>query len=73
MDTKRKNINDHSKENFKALYRMFLFMYIEEMKTKVISIREEQDEWLQKHKSINLSGFVQEKLDELIEKEKKDE
>ena len=36
------------------------------MKTKVISIREEQDEWLQKHKSINLSGFVQEKLEELI-------
>lgn len=40
------------------------------MKAKVISIREEQNEWLQKHRSINLSGFIQEKLDELIEKEK---
>ena len=40
------------------------------MKTKVISIREDQDDWLQEHKSINLSGLVQEKLDELIEKEK---
>ena len=36
------------------------------MKTKVISIEEDQDNWLQKHKSINLSGFVQEKLEELI-------
>jgi len=42
------------------------------MKTKVISIREEQDEWLQKHKSINLSGFVQEKLDVLIEREREE-
>ena len=41
------------------------------MKTKVISIREEQWEWLKKHKSINLSGFVQEKLDVLMKKEKK--
>jgi len=43
------------------------------MKTKVISIREEQDEWLQKHRSINLSGFVQEKLDILIRKMEKKE
>ena len=38
------------------------------MKAKVISIREDQDEWLQTHKSINLSGLVQEKLDEIIRK-----
>lgn len=42
------------------------------MKAKVISIREEQEKWLQKHKSINLSGLVQEKLDELIEKENRE-
>jgi len=53
---------------------MFLYSIIErkmKMKAKVVSIREEQDRWLKEHKSINFSGFVQEKLDELIEKEER--
>ena len=37
-----------------------------EMKPKFVSIREDQDKWLKEHKSVNFSGFVQEKLDELI-------
>ena len=43
------------------------------MKPKFVTIREDQDKWLKKHRSVNFSGFVQEKLDELIEKEKKEE
>lgn len=33
---------------------------------KNISIRDDQEEWIQEH-HLNLSSFVQEKLDELIE------
>jgi hypothetical protein len=35
-------------------------------KRKTISIREDQEEWIQDN-HLNLSSFVQEKLDELIE------
>ena len=42
------------------------------MKPKFVTIREDQDKWLKEHRSINFSGFVQEKLDELIEKENKE-
>ncbi|WP_303704246.1 hypothetical protein [Haloquadratum walsbyi] len=35
-------------------------------KRKTISIREDQEEWIQEN-HLNLSSFVQEKLDELIE------
>ena len=35
-------------------------------KRKTISIREDQEEWI-KDNHLNLSSFVQEKLDELIE------
>lgn len=38
---------------------------------KVISIRRDQRLWLEKQYALNFSGFVQEKLDELI-KERKD-
>jgi len=33
---------------------------------KTISIRDDQEEWIQEH-HLSLSSFVQEKLDELIE------
>ncbi|MEF8814819.1 MAG: hypothetical protein V5A55_13520 [Halovenus sp.] len=36
------------------------------MKRKTITIREDQEEWIQEN-HLNLSSFVQEKLDELIE------
>ena len=39
------------------------------MKPKFVTIREDQDEWLKEHRSINFSGFVQEKLDELMKKD----
>jgi hypothetical protein len=35
-------------------------------KRKTISIREDQEEWIQEN-HLNLSSFVQEKLDKLIE------
>lgn len=35
---------------------------------RTITIREDQAEWLDRRKSINLSGLVQEKLDEEMEK-----
>ena len=38
------------------------------MKTKTVSIRDDQEEWLQTHKFIKLSGLVQEKLDAVIRK-----
>lgn len=38
------------------------------MVRKNVNIREDQEEWLQNHPGINLSGYLQEKLDELIEK-----
>jgi hypothetical protein len=36
------------------------------VKRKTITIREDQEEWIQEN-HLNLSSFVQEKLDELIE------
>jgi len=36
------------------------------VKRKTITIREDQEEWIQDN-HLNLSSFVQEKLDELIE------
>ncbi|WP_256566823.1 hypothetical protein [Natrinema gelatinilyticum] len=36
------------------------------MKRKTITIREDQDGWIEEQ-HLNLSSFVQEKLDELIE------
>ncbi len=39
------------------------------MKPKLITIREDQDEWIREHKSVNFSGFIQEKLDELIKRD----
>ncbi|WP_269764018.1 hypothetical protein [Natronomonas pharaonis] len=36
------------------------------MKRKTITIREDQEEWIQEN-HLNLSSFVQEQLDELIE------
>lgn len=50
---------------------MFLYINIREMKPKFVTIREDQNEWLKEHRSINFSGFVQEKLDELMKKEDK--
>lgn len=38
------------------------------MKRESITIKEEQEEWIQDH-HLNLSRFVQDKLDELIEVE----
>lgn len=35
--------------------------------TKTVTIEAEQAEWLEEHQSINLSGLVQEKIDEVIE------
>lgn len=37
-----------------------------------VNIREEQQEWLQNHPEINFSGYVQKKLDELMETYKDD-
>lgn len=34
---------------------------------KNVNIREDQEQWLQEHPGINLSGFLQKKLDELME------
>lgn len=34
---------------------------------KNVTIREDQDKWLREHRAVNFSGFVQEKLDELME------
>lgn len=45
------------------------------MKKKTIGIRKDQEEWIQEHTEITLSGFAQEVMDELIEEmgeEKKD-
>ena len=39
------------------------------MKKKTIGIRKDQEEWLQEHTEITLSGFAQEVIGELIEKE----
>jgi len=36
-------------------------------KIKTVVIRVDQDEWLQSHKELNLSAFVQKKLDEEID------
>ncbi len=36
------------------------------VKRKTITIREDQDEWIQDH-HLNLSSFIREQLDELIE------
>jgi hypothetical protein len=36
------------------------------VKRKTITIREDQEEWIQDN-HLNLSSFIQEKLDELIE------
>ena len=36
------------------------------VKRKTITIREDQDEWIEDH-HLNLSSFVREQLDELIE------
>ncbi|QSG04859.1 hypothetical protein [Halapricum desulfuricans] len=36
------------------------------MKRKTITIREDQEEWIQDN-HLNLSSFIQEQLDELIE------
>ncbi|WP_459825808.1 hypothetical protein [Halorubrum luteum] len=36
------------------------------MRRKTITIREDQEEWIQEN-HLNLSSFVQEQLDELIE------
>ena len=41
------------------------------MKRKGVDIRDDQENWLQKHEEINLSGLLRKALDELIEKEKK--
>ena len=38
---------------------------------KSITIRDDQNEWLKIHTDINFSGFVQEKLDILIRKLKR--
>jgi len=38
------------------------------MVRKSITITREQEEFLKKNRMINLSGFVQEKLDELMKK-----
>lgn len=40
--------------------------YMHTVKRKTINIREDQDEWIQKN-HLNLSSFIREKLDELIE------
>lgn len=37
------------------------------MKVRAISIREDQDKWLRDHRELNLSAFVQKKLDEEID------
>ena len=37
---------------------------------KAVSIRRDQQRWLEKQYSLNFSGFVQEKIDELIEQKK---
>jgi len=39
---------------------------VHRVKRKTITIREDQEEWIQDN-HLNLSSFVQEKLDELIE------
>ena len=36
------------------------------VKRKTITIREDQDEWIEDH-HLNLSSFIREQLDELIE------
>ena len=35
---------------------------------KGVLIRDDQEEWLKKHPSVNLSGLLRTKLDELIKK-----
>lgn len=34
---------------------------------KTLTIREDQENWLKKNTSVNVSGFLQERLDKLIE------
>jgi len=36
------------------------------MKNKMITIREDQEEWIKDNRWFNFSGFIQEKLDEVI-------
>ena len=43
---------------------------VNEMETKHITIREDQANWIREN-SLNLSRFVQKKLDELMEKDAK--
>ena len=38
-----------------------------QMVRRMISIRDDQDKWLESHKEINFSGWVQKKLDEEID------
>ena len=47
-------------------------MYIIYMIHKSITIRDDQEEWLRK-KHINFSRWIQSKIDEEIEKEKKED
>ena len=52
------------------IYYVYLY-YIRrqnKMKTKVITIRDDQEEWLKTHKFIKVSGLTQDKLDEVIRK-----
>lgn len=48
------------------MFNCISYANYEVAKRKTISIREEQEEWIQEN-HLNLSSFVQEKLDELIE------
>ena len=47
-------------------YIMYYQYSMHTVKRKTITIREDQEEWIQEN-HLNLSSFVQEKLDELIE------
>ena len=38
-----------------------------------VTIRQDQEKWLSKKQSFNLSGFVREKIDEEVKKEKEKE
>lgn len=52
------------------LYILYLLIVMGLIK-RTITIREDQEAWLKQQSWINLSGFVQKKLDELIEEEYK--